>query len=197
MFRLRSCRNIGPTDSPVPNHSLQVVGVNLKGPFRLSALFGTQMSKQATGGSIINVSSTASIKPSAIEVPYAAAKAGLNNLTMSLAVTFGPKVRANCIVAGPFLTDISDAWDMEGFKKRAEKFPSRRGGQPHEVIGLAVYLASNAGAFQTGECIVLDGGTLAFYVHCCGNADSDAFFVNSRRSPCWSLNSRRQSCIFG
>ncbi|KAI9016711.1 putative oxidoreductase [Hyaloraphidium curvatum] len=135
----------------------KVVGVNLRGPFRLSALFGTEMAKGA-GGSIINVSSTASIKPSAIEVPYAAAKAGLNNLTMSTAVSFGPKVRCNCIVAGPFLTDISTAWDMEAFNKRAERFPLKRGGQPGEVVGLAVYLASGAGSFQTGECIVLDGG---------------------------------------
>jgi NAD(P)-dependent dehydrogenase (short-subunit alcohol dehydrogenase family) len=47
---------------------------------------------------------------------------------------------------------------MEAFNKRAEKFPLRRGGRPDEVIGLAVYLASDASSFQTGECVVLDGG---------------------------------------
>lgn len=67
----------------------------------------------AGGGSIINVSSTAAVAPSAAEIPYAAAKAGINNLTLGLARTFSPTVRCNCIMPGPFLTDIADAWSDE------------------------------------------------------------------------------------
>ncbi|MFM7687230.1 MAG: SDR family NAD(P)-dependent oxidoreductase, partial [Actinomycetota bacterium] len=92
----------------------KVIGVNLKGPFRLSSVVGSRMAA-GEGGSIINVSSIASERPSPAEVPYGAAKAAINNLTRGLAATFGPKVRVNCIVPGPFLTDISKAWDLDAF----------------------------------------------------------------------------------
>ena len=67
----------------------KVIGVNLKGPFRLSSLVGTRM-VAGDGGSIINVSSVASQRPSPTEAPYGAAKAGINSLTGSLAAAFGP-----------------------------------------------------------------------------------------------------------
>lgn len=83
----------------------KVMAVNLKGPFRLSSVVGTRMAN-GNGGSIIMVSSTASLRPSPTEVPYGTAKAGLNNLTISLAKAFAPKVRVNCITPGPFLVRI-------------------------------------------------------------------------------------------
>jgi NAD(P)-dependent dehydrogenase (short-subunit alcohol dehydrogenase family) len=137
----------------------KVIGVNLKGPFRLSALAGEQMAARS-GGSIVNVSSIAAVEPSAGEVPYAAAKAGLNNLTLALARSFGPTVRANAIMAGPFLTDISKAWDLDAFDKAARaNIPLRRGGQAEEVAGAALYLASDASSFTTGAVLKIDGGT--------------------------------------
>ena len=136
----------------------KVVGVNLKGPFRLSAIVGTRMATGA-GGSIINVSSTASQKPNPIDVVYAAAKAGVNNLTLGLARTLGPKVRVNCIVPGPFLTDIAKAWDMEQFERAARhSFALQRGGQPDEIVGAALYFASDASSFTTGSLLNIDGG---------------------------------------
>jgi NAD(P)-dependent dehydrogenase (short-subunit alcohol dehydrogenase family) len=92
----------------------KVMGVNLKGPFRLTALVGTRMADGPYGGSIINVSSTGSIRPAPHMLPYDAAKAGLNALTEGFAKAFGPTVRVNCIMAGPFLTDISKAWASDG-----------------------------------------------------------------------------------
>ena len=89
-----------------------VVNLNLKGPFRLSALVGERM-VAAGRGSIINVSSTGSLRPNGGIIPYAAAKAGLNAMTEGLAQAFGPTVRVNTLMAGPFLTDISKAWDLE------------------------------------------------------------------------------------
>ena len=136
----------------------KVIGVNLKGPFRLSALVGERMAA-GEGGSIINISSTGALSPSPESQPYGAAKAGLNALTRAFAFAYGPKVRANCIIAGPFLTDISKAWDMEAFTQRAETTMAlRRGGEPDEVVGAALYLASDSASFTTGTLMRVDGG---------------------------------------
>ncbi|NKC12085.1 MAG: glucose 1-dehydrogenase [Gammaproteobacteria bacterium] len=136
----------------------KVVALNLKGPFRLSALIGERMAA-ANGGSIINVSSTAAVTPSPSAEPYGAAKAGLNALTRSLAYAYGPKVKVNAIMPGPFLTDISKAWDMERFQERAQRMvPLRRGGQPNEIVGAALYFASDASSFTTGSVLAVDGG---------------------------------------
>lgn len=137
----------------------KVIGVNLKGPFRLSANIGARMA-EGDGGCIINISSTASVTASPTSEPYGAAKAGLNALTRSFAYAYGPKVRSNCIMAGPFLTDISKAWDMESFEKRAQaSIPMQRGGQPEEIVGAALYLASDMAGFTTGAIIAVDGGS--------------------------------------
>jgi NAD(P)-dependent dehydrogenase (short-subunit alcohol dehydrogenase family) len=135
----------------------KVIAVNLKGPFRLSALVGTRMAAGA-GGSIINVSSAAAVRPRADVLPYAAAKAGLNALTAGLARTFGPTVRCNAIMAGTFLTDISRAWDHDRFAERARGFALQRGAQPREIVGTALYLASDASSYTTGAVITVDGG---------------------------------------
>jgi NAD(P)-dependent dehydrogenase (short-subunit alcohol dehydrogenase family) len=136
----------------------KVMGVNLKGPFRLSAIIGTRMAASG-GGSIIMVSSVASQRPSPAELVYGAAKAGVNNLTIGLARTFGPTVRVNCIVPGPFLTDISKAWDLEAFERSAKVgFALQRGGEPHEIVGAALYFASDASSYTTGALLNVDGG---------------------------------------
>lgn len=136
----------------------KVLGVNLKGPFRLSAAIGSRMA-EAGGGSIINVSSIASLKPLANAIPYAAAKAGLNALTEGFANALGPKVRVNAIVAGPFRTDIAKAWDVEAVERAARKSHSLgRIGEPGEVIGAALYFASSASSYTTAALLRLDGG---------------------------------------
>jgi len=135
----------------------KVIGVNLKGPFRLTSVVGMRMAEGA-GGSIIMVSSIASQRPSPGEAPYGAAKAGVNSLTQSFAAAFGPKVRVNCIVPGPFLTDISKAWDLEAFNARAKVgFAMQRGGEPHEIVGAALYFASSASSYTTGTTLNIDG----------------------------------------
>ncbi|MGH0034075.1 MAG: SDR family NAD(P)-dependent oxidoreductase [Myxococcota bacterium] len=138
----------------------KVQAVNLKGPFRLSSLVGSRMARQ-DGGSIINVSSIAAVQPTPIEVPYGVAKAGLNSLTLALARAFAPRVRVNCIMPGPFLTDISKAWDMESFEANARRgIPLQRGGRPDEIVGTALYLASDASSYTTGAIIKVDGGAV-------------------------------------
>lgn len=137
----------------------KVIGVNLKGPFRLSALFGSKMAA-GDGGAIINVSSIASIRPSATTAPYSAAKAGLNAITVAFANEYGPKVRVNCIMAGPFHTDISKGWSRtDEFTQRAKKnYASGRAGEPDEIVGAALYFASPAASFTTGAVLTIDGG---------------------------------------
>lgn len=136
-----------------------VVGLNMKGPFRLCALVAEQMRARDAEGSIINVSSIAAVQPSAIEVPYGMAKAGLNNLTVALAHMLGPRIRVNGIMPGPFLTDISQAWDLDAFAETARRqIPLGRGGQPSEIVGVALYLASAASSYTTGAIIKVDGG---------------------------------------
>jgi NAD(P)-dependent dehydrogenase (short-subunit alcohol dehydrogenase family) len=136
----------------------KVFGVNLKGPFRLSALVGERMMADR-GGSIINISSIAAVRPTPNELPYAAAKAGLHVMTMGFAQDLGPTVRVNAIMAGPFLTDISKAWDMDQFNEVATQFALRRAGQPQEIVGAALYFASDASSFTTGSILAVDGGS--------------------------------------
>jgi NAD(P)-dependent dehydrogenase (short-subunit alcohol dehydrogenase family) len=136
----------------------KVLNLNLRGPFRLTALVGTKMAEGPYGGSIINVSSSGSIRPAPHMLPYDAAKAGLNTLTEGFAQAFGPTVRVNCIMAGPFLTDISKAWDQSVLEKGMQRHALRRGGQPHEVVGAALYFASEASSFTTGAILRVDGG---------------------------------------
>ena len=137
----------------------KVIGVNLKGPFRLMASVGERMAA-GSGGSIINISSTASLNPSPNSEPYGAAKSGLNALTRSFAFEYGPSVRVNCIVAGPFLTDISKAWDMPAFEANArQNLALKRGGNPDEIVGAALYFAGPGSTFTTGTTIRVDGGT--------------------------------------
>jgi len=136
----------------------KVIAVNVKGPFRLTAAIGSRMAADS-GGSILNVSSIAAIRPNAHQLPYAAAKAGLNTLTEGFARAFAPTVRVNAIQAGPFLTDISKSWDLEAFAERARTtIALGRGGEPDEVVGAALYFASAASSFCTGAVLRLDGG---------------------------------------
>ncbi len=137
----------------------KVLDVNLKGPFRLTALIGSRMA-EGDGGSVIMVSSMASVRPGKNALPYAAAKAGLNAITIGFAHAYGPNVRVNGIVPGPFLTDIAKAWDMESFEKRAEEsIPLGRAGDPHEIVGAALYFASSASSYTTGSLLQVAGGS--------------------------------------
>ena len=136
-----------------------VVNRNLKGPFRLSSLVGERM-RRAGRGSIINVSSIESLRPRPNALPYAAAKAGLNALTEGLAFAYGPAVRVNALLPGPFLTDISKAWDMDVMGKVFQTLALQRGGRPPEIVGAALFLASDASSYTTGSILRVDGGVL-------------------------------------
>jgi len=135
----------------------KVQGVNLKGPFRLGVLAGTRMAA-AEGGSIINISSIGSLRPGPDELVYACAKAGLNALTIGLAEAFGPRVRANAILPGAVLTDIAKDWPAERLRRSSEELPLGRAGQPADLVGTALWLASRASEWVTAVLVRVDGG---------------------------------------
>jgi NAD(P)-dependent dehydrogenase (short-subunit alcohol dehydrogenase family) len=135
----------------------KVVAVNLRGPFRLTALIGSRMVSDG-GGSIINIGSIEAIRPSPQALPYAAAKAGLHVLSEGFAQAFGPTVRVNTIQAGPFLTDISEHW-AEGMREQVEaQVALDRCGEPHEIVGAVLYFATSASSYASGSVLRLDGG---------------------------------------
>ena len=134
-----------------------VMNLNFKGPFRLTSLVGDRMVADG-GGSIINVSTSGSRRPSPTMLPYAASKAGLTALTQGLALAYGPTVRVNTLMPGPFLTDVSKAWDIDAAQAGAQGFALKRLGNPPEIIGAALFLMSDASSFTSGSIIRVDGG---------------------------------------
>ena len=135
----------------------KTIAVNLKGPYRLTAKVATRMA-EGEGGSVINISSVGATLVRGDSLAYGAAKAGLNALTVGFAEAFGPKVRVNCIMCGPFATDISEHWDWDAFQHSAQAFALRRAGRPPEIAGAALYFASDASSFTTGTVLPVDGG---------------------------------------
>ncbi|MFT4047828.1 MAG: glucose 1-dehydrogenase [Solimonas sp.] len=153
--------------SPVAPSSLEtsqelfdkIIAINLRAAFRLCALFGAQM-RDAGGGAIVNISSSGSLRPDPSFAPYAAAKMGLNVLTQTFAQEYGPKVRVNTVMPGPFHTDATASWShSEGFAQHARRaLPLQRGGHPPEIAGAVLFLVSDLASFSTGACVTVDGG---------------------------------------
>ena len=100
------------------------------------------------------------MRPEAGTLPYAAAKAGLNALTEGFAKALAPSVRVNAIVCGMFRTDIAKAWGAPAVvdEMAASAIALQRVGEPQEVVGAALYLASAASSYCTGALLRLDGG---------------------------------------
>ena len=135
----------------------KVVGLNLKGPFRLTALIGTRMVADG-GGAVVNISTISAQIGAAHAMIYAAAKAGLNNTTRSFAEMFAPSVRVNAVMPGAVRTDVMDAWTPVQVEQAERTALLRRVGQPSEIAGAVLYLASDAASFTTGQVLAVDGG---------------------------------------
>jgi NAD(P)-dependent dehydrogenase (short-subunit alcohol dehydrogenase family) len=133
----------------------KTLAVNLKGPFRLGVRAATHMAAHG-GGTIINIGTVGSLLASPNELPYACAKAGLNALTAGLAEAFAPTVRVNAILPGAFDTDVTADWPDD--MKSGSYIPFGRLGRPSEIVGAALYLASDASSYTTGSTIRVDGG---------------------------------------
>ena len=141
----------------------QVQDTNLTGPWLLCQAVARHL-KERRYGRVINISSTAAISSYPGLTPYVSSKAGLVQMTRALAVEWGPYgITANCILPGPIATDINQAarQDPQINQQFLATMPLRRWGEPDEMGGLAVFLASDASSFVTGATIVIDGGRTA------------------------------------
>jgi NAD(P)-dependent dehydrogenase (short-subunit alcohol dehydrogenase family) len=135
----------------------KVVAVNLRGPFRLIALIGERMAAGG-GGSVVNIGSIEAIRPGPLALPYAAAKAGLHTLTEGFAQAYGPTVRVNTVQAGPFLTDIAAHWPPGLQEEMEADVALGRCGEPGEIVGAVLFLATSASSYVTGAVLRVDGG---------------------------------------
>jgi NAD(P)-dependent dehydrogenase (short-subunit alcohol dehydrogenase family) len=131
--------------------------VNARGPFRLSVLIGARMAA-GDGGSIINVTTAGSLRPGTDDLPYAMAKAGLNAMTLGLAGAWAPKVRVNLVLPGAFDTDITKAWGEDVKETAGRLNPMQRIGRPQDMVGVCVFLASDAASYVNGAQVLVDGG---------------------------------------
>jgi len=143
-----------------PRFSAAIIALNLTAPFDLAQRANRVMQGQAEGGSIINIASVSGTRPSPGTAAYGAAKAGLLNLTQTLAVEWAPKVRVNAITAGMIRTEQAHLHygDEAGVAAVAATVPLGRLGEPGDVADVCLFLASPLSAYVTGASILVHGG---------------------------------------
>lgn len=150
----------GPSQD-IPDASFdKVMHANIGSVHRLCQLVIPGIAEQG-GGAVIIVSSIGGLKGTENLGAYAISKAADMQIARNLAVEWGPKnVRVNCIAPGLVRTDFARAlWENPKiYDATVSKYPLRRIGEPDEIAGAAVFLASAAGSFTTGQTIVIDGG---------------------------------------
>lgn len=147
-----------------PRFIKAIIELNLTAPMVFSAKAYRVMSEQESGGSIINISSQASMPGNGggSLTPYGAAKAGLNHMTRSLAVAWGKKVRVNCVSLGwvetEAMADLLLPENKEQWSATTSRIPVGRMGTPAEIGGICTFLASDAASYINGTTIWADGG---------------------------------------
>jgi NAD(P)-dependent dehydrogenase (short-subunit alcohol dehydrogenase family) len=147
-------------DASSPRLVESVVALNLLAPFYCAQAAQRVMAGQEGGGAIVNVASVSGLRPSPGAAAYGAAKAGLINLTATLAVEWAPAVRVNCVSAGLLLTDGGEGHygGPEGLARVAATVPLGRMGNPLDVAQACLFLASPASSYVSGANLVVHGG---------------------------------------
>jgi NAD(P)-dependent dehydrogenase (short-subunit alcohol dehydrogenase family) len=143
-----------------PRFSEAIIRLNLLAPLHVAQAANRVMQGQDGGGSIVNIASVSGVRPSPGTAAYGAAKAGLLNLTQTLAMEWAPRVRVNAVVAGMVLTD--DSWPAyggsDGLARVAATVPMGRMGAPDDVAGACLFLASPLASYVTGARLEVHGG---------------------------------------
>jgi NAD(P)-dependent dehydrogenase (short-subunit alcohol dehydrogenase family) len=147
-------------DTASPRFSESIVSLNLLAPLHCAQSANRIMQAQEDGGSIVNIGSVSGLRPSPGTAAYGAAKAGLINLTQSLAVEWAPKVRVNCLSAGMVATEAADDHygGAEGMAAVAATVPLGRFGTPEDLAGMCLFLASPLADYVSGANLVAHGG---------------------------------------
>ena len=142
-----------------PKNFSELLDANLTSVYAISRSFATRIEDRGKG-CIINITSIAGPRARPGDPAYTAAKGGLEALTRSLAVELAPEIRCNAIAPGYFATDANAPYiDNEEVKNYVEnRIPLKRWGQPEEIGGAAVFLASEASSYITGHTLVIDAG---------------------------------------
>jgi NAD(P)-dependent dehydrogenase (short-subunit alcohol dehydrogenase family) len=143
-----------------PRFIEKIVALNLLAPFYVAQAAYGAMSKQPEGGSVINIGSLSGMRPSPGSAAYGAAKAGLANLTQTLAMEWAPSVRVNCVTVGYLETEQAGLFfgNDDGIAAVAAMMPMRRLVQPHDVAQACLFLASPEASFITGANLAVHGG---------------------------------------
>ena len=143
-----------------PRFSTAIVTLNLLAPLFVAQRANAVMQAQEDGGSIVNIASVSGMRPSPGTAAYGAAKAGLINLTQSLAVEWAPKVRVNAVTAGLIRTERADLHygDEAALARVAETVPLGRMGTPDDVADACLFLASPLARYVSGSNLVVHGG---------------------------------------
>ena len=141
----------------------RIVAVNLEGAFLVFQGAARHMIERGGGGSLVGIASLAAVEGMARGQHYAAAKAGLIALTRSVAVELAVhRIRANTILPGWIQTPATESGFAKLGDRILKRIPERRWGQPADFVGAAVYLASPASEYHTGDELVIDGGYRVF-----------------------------------
>lgn len=141
-----------------------ILDINLRGAFWVAQGVGKQMLVQQRGGAIINIDSLNTFAPLKGVAPYAMSKAGLQMMTRSMALEWGEHgIRVNALAPGFILTDLTNKlWSDPTMQAWGQaNTPMRRLGQPGDLVGTAIFLASPAAHFVTGQVLYVDGGFTA------------------------------------
>ena len=141
----------------------KTIEVNLKGPFYLSAE-AVAIMKEGSGGAIVNVASINALSPGDKQGIYSITKAAMINMTKAYAREYGKfGIRVNAICPGLIDTKMTAVFkaDDKTLKSFTDSFPIQRMGQPEDMVGGVLYLASDAAGFTTGTSLVMDGGVTA------------------------------------
>ena len=143
-----------------PRFSEKIIALNLTAPLHVATRANAQMQAQAEGGVILNIASVSGTRPSPGTAAYGAAKAGLLNLTQTLALEWAPKVRVNAITAGLIRTEQTHLHygDEAGVARVAATVPLGRFGTPADVGRACLFLASPLASYVTGAALPLHGG---------------------------------------